>query len=82
MIDLNVLRLADTLLLKEPSLLQSKFERKAIKEMYDKVAPHFEKAPDKQKKFYVWDDEFEGMLSYELSDFWSDKISKSFKNFK
>ena len=82
MIDLNVLRLADTLLLKEPSLLQSRFERKAIKEMYDKVAPHFEKAPNKQKKFYVWDDEFEGMLSYELSDFWSDKISKSFKNFK
>jgi hypothetical protein len=82
MIDLNVLRLADTLLLKEPSLLQSKFERKAIKEMYDKVAPHFEKARNKQKKFYVWDDEFEGMLSYELSDFWSDKISKSFKNFK
>ena len=34
MIDLNVLRLADTLLLKEPSLLQSKFERKALKDIF------------------------------------------------
>ena len=79
MIDLNVLRLADTLLLKEPSLLQSKFERKAIKDIYDKIVPHFQKHEDKQDKFYVWDDEFEGMLSYKLPSFWSEKISKSFK---
>ena len=39
MIDVNVLRLADTLLFKEPSLLQSRFERKALKDMFEKVAP-------------------------------------------
>ncbi|MBY9004064.1 MAG: DUF998 domain-containing protein, partial [Candidatus Lokiarchaeota archaeon] len=39
MIDLNVLRLSDTLLFKEPSLLQSKFERKALKDILEKVKP-------------------------------------------
>ena len=41
MIDLNVLMLADVVLLKEPSLLQAKFERKAIREMYEQVKPKF-----------------------------------------
>ncbi|RLI98116.1 MAG: hypothetical protein DRO99_01550, partial [Candidatus Aenigmatarchaeota archaeon] len=64
MIDVNVLRLADTLLFKEPSLLQSRFERKALKDMFEKVAPMFEKMDDPQSNFYVWDDDFEGILSY------------------
>lgn len=81
MIDLNVLRLADSLLLKEPSLLQSKFERKAIKDIYEKIAPKFKDVKKKKGHFYVWDDDFQGMLYYTLPMFWSDKISKSFKNF-
>lgn len=81
MIDLNVLRLADTLLLKEPSLLQSKFERKAIRDIYEKVAPKFKDVGIKKAHFYVWDDDFQGMLKYSLPGFWSDKISKSFRNF-
>lgn len=80
MIDLNVLRLADTLLLKEPSLLQSKFERKAIKDIYDAVDPKFHDLDMKKAYFYVWDDDFQGMLKYSLPEFWNDKISKSFKN--
>lgn len=79
MIDLNVLRLSDTILLKEPSLLQSKFERKAIKEFYDKAIPHFDK--EKKERFYVFDDEFEGLLKHDLPSFWSEKVSKSFKNY-
>jgi len=81
MIDLNVLRLADTIVLKEPSLLQTQFERKAIKDMYEKVKPHFQDVEDKKSHFYVMDDEFEGLLKYSLPEFWSDNISKSFKNF-
>ncbi len=79
MIDLNVLRLADTLILKEPSLLQSKFERKVLRDIYDKIVPAFKEHEKKEDKFYVWDDEFEGMLSYKLPEFWNEKISKSFK---
>jgi len=81
MIDVNVLRLADTLLFKEPSLLQSRFERKALRDMFEKVAPLFDGMEDAVKNFYVWDDDFEGIVSYQLPGFWDDDISKSFKNF-
>ena len=81
MIDLNVLRLADTLLLKEPSLLQSKFERKVLRDIYEKIKPEFAKLKEKKGHFYVWDDDFQGLIKYSLPSFWSEKISKSFKNF-
>ncbi|MEM4245112.1 MAG: hypothetical protein QW404_02805 [Candidatus Nanoarchaeia archaeon] len=81
MIDLNVLRLADTIVLKEPSLLQSQFERKAIKNMYEKVSHHFKHLKDKKSYFYVIDDEFEGLLQYSLPEFWNESISKSFQKF-
>ncbi|MBN2454598.1 hypothetical protein JXB11_03560 [Candidatus Woesearchaeota archaeon] len=81
MIDLNVLRLADTIVLKEPSLLQAQFERKAIKEMYERVNKHFKQLDDKKAHFYVMDDEFEGILRYSLPEFWTDDISKSFRNY-
>jgi len=81
MIDLNVLRLADLLVLKEPSLLQTEFERAPIKKIYSEVIPHFKNLKEKHKYFYVWDDDFKGILKYDLPGFWNDKISKSFKNF-
>ena len=78
MIDLNVLRLADVVLLKEPSLLQAKFERKAIKDMYNQVGDAFKQLKHRERYFYVWSDEFEGMMEFELPDFWNESISKSF----
>jgi len=81
MIDLNVLRLADSLILKEPSLLQTEFERAPIKKIYMQVIPHFNEIKDKKKHFFVYDDDFQGMLTYDLPTFWNDKISKSFRNF-
>lgn len=81
MIDLNVLRLADILLFKEPSLLQSKFERKELRNMYEKIKPKFEGLDERRAYFYVWDDEFQGILKYSLPSFWSEKISTSFKNY-
>ncbi|MBI2134565.1 hypothetical protein HYU09_01110 [Candidatus Woesearchaeota archaeon] len=80
MIDLNVLRLADTLLLKEPSLLQSKFERKALMDIFTKIKPKFENLEEKKAHFYVWDDDFQGILKYSLPSFWSENLSKSFRN--
>jgi energy-coupling factor transporter ATP-binding protein EcfA2 len=85
MLDVNVLRLVDILLLKEPSLLQSEFERKALQKIYKKINPFFKKIPKseiKEKYFYVWSDDFQGMLKYNLPNFWNDSISKSFQNFK
>ena len=81
MIDLNVVRLADTLLFKEPSLLQARFERRALKDMFDKITPFFKKQEEPKKNFYVWDDDFEGMMRYDLPGFWTDGISTSFRDF-
>ncbi len=82
MIDLNVIRLADVIMLKEPSLLQAKFERRAIREMYEKVEPIFKQTTEREKYFYVWSDEFEGLVSFGLPTFWSEGISKAFKRIK
>jgi hypothetical protein len=79
MIDLNVLRLADTIILKEPSLLQAQFERKAIKDMYTKVSSYFKSLEERKSHFYVMDDEFEGVLKFSLPSFWTEEISKSFR---
>ncbi len=83
MIDLNVLRLSDTIVFKEPSLLQARFERKAIVDLFKRAEAQFKKIDSKERKkhFYVLDDEFEGMLISGLPVFWSDKISKSFEGF-
>lgn len=83
MLDLNVIRLSDTLLFKEPSLLQARFERKSILDLFKKAEGYFKKIPaeDRKKYFYVVDDEFEGMLSYSLPEFWNERISKTFSNF-
>ncbi|MEK6925892.1 MAG: zonular occludens toxin domain-containing protein [Nanoarchaeota archaeon] len=82
MIDLNVVRLTDTIIFKEPSLLQARFERKSIKDLFEKADKEFKKVKDDKKSyFYVLDDEFEGMLSCSLPDFWSDKLSKSFSKY-
>jgi len=81
MIDLNVLRLADTLILKQPSLLQSDFERPAIKKIYDKVIPYFKDLEEKIKYFYIYDDDFNGLLRFELPSFWNKEISNSFRDY-
>jgi len=83
MIDLNVMRLTDTVLIKEPSLLQSRFERKSILDLFKKAEGQFDKLEQEKrvKYFYVIDDEFEGLLSFSLPEFWNEKISKSYANF-
>lgn len=83
MLDLNVMRLSDVLLFKEPSLLQARFERKSILDLFAKADSYFKKiSPEERiKYFYVIDDEFEGMLSYNLPEFWNERMSKSFANF-
>ncbi len=81
MIDLNVLRLADSLIFKEPSFLQTKFERKAIKDLYEKVTPAFaaKKKENLSPYCYIMDDDFEGMVRADLPTFWSQKVSTSQK---
>lgn len=78
MIDVNVLRLVDTLILKEPSLLQARFERKALRDIYGEIT--FDNLKDKESHLFIYDDDFQGMVRFDLPIFWSDAISTSFKN--
>jgi hypothetical protein len=79
MIDVNVLRLVDTLILKEPSLLQSRFERKALRDIYDEIKHDFKLLDDKAAHFFVYDDDFQGMMQAPLPTFWTEKVSVSYK---
>jgi hypothetical protein len=78
MLDKNVLKLADTLLIKEGSLLQLEMERPEIKKFYEKSSVAFKQLSGERKKYvYVVDSDFEGVLEVGLPSFWSTKVSKS-----
>jgi len=78
MLDLNVLRLADILLFKEPSLLQTRFERKGLQDIFEKVSNSFKELDSKKEHFYIISDDYEGLVKSGLPDFWNESISKSF----
>lgn len=80
MIDINILRLTDIFIIKQPGLLQQKFERKEVRQMYEKVKPLLK---DKDKSHaYAYSDWFEGLIKVSLPSFWNEKISKSFSGVK
>lgn len=79
MLDLNVLRLCDILLFKEPSLLQTRFERKGLQDIFNKVSSAFSEIESKKEHFYIISDDFEGLVKSGLPQFWNDSISKSFR---
>ncbi|MDO8459892.1 MAG: ATP-binding protein [Nanoarchaeota archaeon] len=78
MIDKNVLKLADSLMIKEGSLLQLEMERPEMKKFYMKAKEFIDKGEDnKMKYFYLIDSDFEGLLSYSLPSFWTTQLSKN-----
>lgn len=81
MIDKNVLALCDALLLKEGSLLQERFERPALKEVYALATSALSQIPQESRgsHFYILEGAYEGVCSAYLPSFWSDAISKNQK---
>jgi len=78
MIDKNVLKLTDSLMIKEGSLLQQEMERPEIRKFYVKSQELINKVKDKKiKYFYLIDSDFEGLLEHTLPSFWSQEISKN-----
>ncbi|QQG39167.1 MAG: hypothetical protein HYS32_01790 [Candidatus Woesearchaeota archaeon] len=79
MIDKNVLRLCDSIILKEGSLLQEHMERGVINKFYEKARSSLEKInkEERKKAFYIMDTEFEGLCKADLPSFWSENLSKS-----
>ncbi|MBI4451694.1 hypothetical protein HY642_06995 [Candidatus Woesearchaeota archaeon] len=79
MIDNNVLRLCDTLVFKEGSLLQERFERSAIKDLYETANAALVGVPAEQRQghCYVLDASFEGLCAVALPSFWNSSVSKN-----
>ncbi|MBS3107324.1 hypothetical protein J4468_00225 [Candidatus Woesearchaeota archaeon] len=78
LIDKNVLKLVDILLVKEGSLLQTQMERSEIKKFYEKANASFKSIKgDKKPYTYIIDSDFEGVVSFDLPSFWSTKLSKN-----
>lgn len=80
--DLNIVRNADVLIIKEPSLFQIQTERTFLKKFLRitrdalSVFP-----PEERKKYaYLYSDYFSGIVKFELPSFWSNEISYAFKD--
>ncbi len=82
-LEINAIRQTDYLLLRKSSLLQKDFERKKIKEVYTEAESSFDQfaLPD-SRLTYIYSDQFRGYVLNELPSFWSEKTSKSFKDFR
>ena len=78
-LDVNIIRQADFLVLKPSSLLQKDFERKIVKDLYEKIRDKFESYKEKAGITYLYSDDFSGFIVNKLPSFWSDRISKSFR---
>jgi hypothetical protein len=78
MIDKNVLKLSDMLLVKQGSLLQLEMERPEIRKFYEKAESAFKKfSGDKRQCVYIIDSDFEGAISHSLPSFWTESLSKN-----
>jgi len=78
LIDKNILALADTLFIKEGSLLQMEMERQELKKFYEKANKSLKKIKGDRKSYvYLIDSDFEGTLSYKLPSFWTTGLSKN-----
>ena len=76
-LDVSIVLDADAILLKEPSLLHSKFERKEILELVRQAKQAFDKIPppERVKHAYLVSQDCEGMLKVELPSFWTEELS-------
>ncbi len=78
MLDRNVLKLADTLIVKEGSLLQLEMERSEIRKFYAKAKEKFDKLKGEKRNYsYLIDSDFEGVVEHRLPSFWSEEVSRN-----
>jgi len=78
-LDVNIIRQADFLVLKQSALLQKNFERKVIQKIYGESSYGFKKFKSDKGITYIYSDKFSGFVSNPLPSFWSNGISKSFR---
>jgi len=81
-LDVNILRQADFLILRQPSLLQLEFERDVVRKLYEKNKEDFERRRAEKGLSLIYSNEFLGLTSNPLPSFWTKKLSTSFRQNK
>jgi len=82
-IEVRVLRMSDIFFLKEPSLVQTFFERSFIKRLYAHISPIFmNKESDHTPYYYIFSDKLQGLYKCDLPKFWTEGISKAHRTDK
>ncbi|MFA5484765.1 MAG: zonular occludens toxin domain-containing protein [Candidatus Pacearchaeota archaeon] len=76
-LDVNILRQADFLILKQSALLQKDFERKIVQKIYQENEDDFKKFKNKKGLALIYSDQFKGFVEGSLPSFWKESISKS-----
>ena len=79
-LEINAIRQADYLILKPSSLLQKDFERKKIREMYQEVEKDFTELAETEGITYIYADNYQGFVVNTLPSFWSERVSKGYRN--
>ena len=70
--DVAILRQCDTIVFKEPTLMQASKDRPEVRDMAARALKYFESIPKEERlrAAYIADSDFNGMISYDLPDFW------------
>jgi len=77
-LDVNIIRLTDTMFFKKPSMLQKFFERAPMKKIFLEAVEYLSEAKGKEE-VYIMDDLFTGMVKASLPTFWNNEISTAYK---
>ncbi len=82
-LEYSVIRQADSIIFKQPSLHQPESERPDVRPRAKKAALVFKDIPkDKRiESAFVFDDDFEGLITSSLPSFWSEKLSNIYASF-
>jgi hypothetical protein len=81
-IEINTIRQSDFIVLKKSSLLQKDFERKKISEIYTQYGEGFDRFKNNKGLTLIYSDQFVGFVNNELPSFWSENVSKGFRDSK
>lgn len=76
-LNLNVIREVNTLIFKKPSLLHMKFERKEIQQLSQQAYDVLKGKEDYEKYSYVFSEDYEGLVTNPLPDFWCEELSNA-----
>jgi len=81
-VDKAVVRQADTIVFKQPTLMQPKNDRPEVRDIAGRALKVFDALPkdEKLRTAYIHDGDFVGVLQCDLPDYWREELSFAFAN--